>query len=260
MKNAIIYLLVFLAVQIGITNGVCYLWKTVAGSPDITTMMLVVSMAASAVVALAVFLLARWCVVSRSYVRSRPWGALVWSVVAAVGAVVPSLWLQELMPELPNVSLNELSMILGNRWGYFAVGLLAPVAEELVFRGAILRSLLGWTGRHWLAIALSAVLFALVHGNPAQMPHALLVGLLLGWMYWRTDSVVPGVAFHWANNTIAYVGYNVLPVPDAPLSSYFGGSQQAVLMAVGFSLCIFIPALIQLNLRLRKAQGPGLRS
>lgn len=254
MKNAVIYLIVFIALQLGVTIGVREIWRLASGSPDITTMMLVVSMALFSAVTIAVFLLARWCEVSRNYVRSRPWGALTWSVLAAAGAVIPSIWLQEQMPPLPNLVLDEFAMILGNRWGYLAVGLLAPVAEELVFRGAILRSLLGCTRRHWVAIAVSAVVFALVHGNPAQMPHALLVGLLLGWMYYRTDSVVPGVAYHWANNTIAYVAYNVIPVPDAPLIALFGGSQRAVLMAVGFSLCIFIPAIIQLNQRLKKAR------
>lgn len=254
MKNAIIYLIVFVALQMGIGIGVREVWKLVSGSPDITTMMLIVSMALVSAFTIAVFLLAHWCEVARSYVRSRPWATLTWCVVAAVGAVIPSTWIQEQMPELPNFVLNEFSMILGNRWGYVAVGLLAPVAEEMVFRGAILRSLLGSIRNHWVAIAISAVLFALVHANPAQMPHALLVGLLLGWMYYRTDSLVPGVAFHWANNTIAYAAYNIMPAPEAPLIEIFGGSQRAVLMAVGFSLCILIPAIIQLNLRLKKAQ------
>ena len=259
MKNAIIYLIVFLAIQCGVTLGVREIWRIATGSPDLTTMLLVVSMAAFSAVTIAVFLLARWCEVARSYVRSRPWGVLTWCVVAAVGAIVPSVWLQEQMPELPNLVLDEFSMILGDRWGYVAVGLLAPVAEEMVFRGAILRSLLRTMRNHWVAIAVSALLFALAHGNPAQMPHALLVGLLLGWMYCRTDSIVPGVAYHWANNTIAYVLYNIMPAPDAPLIVLFGGSQRAVIMAVVFSLCILLPAILQLNLRMKKADRGVMR-
>ena len=80
MKNAIIYAVVFLALQVGVTNGVCFIWQKAAGTPDLTAPMLVVSMAASAAVTMAVFLLARWCEVSRSYVRSRPWASLAWSV------------------------------------------------------------------------------------------------------------------------------------------------------------------------------------
>ena len=94
------------------------------------------------------------------------------------------------------------------------------------------------------------MLFSLVHMNPVQMPHAFLIGILLGWLYYRTDSIIPGVVWHWVNNTIAYVVYN-LTNTDETLLEFFG-SQQRVLMAVGFSLMIFLPALYQLNLRLSK--------
>ena len=155
------------------------------------------------------------------------------------------------MPELPNFVEEEFDMILRDRYGYFVIGLLAPLAEELVFRGAILRSLLKWNSRPWVAIVISAALFSAAHLNPAQIPHTFLIGLLLGWMYWRTDSIVPGVVFHWVNNTVAYVLYNFYPNPDLKLIDLFG-TQQHVLMAVGFSLCILIPSLLQLNLRMRK--------
>ena len=137
---------------------------------------------------------------------------------------------------------------------YFKWGLLAPLVEELVFRGAILRGLLRWHRNPWLGIAISAVLFSVVHMNPAQMPHAFLIGLLLGWMYYRTDSIVPGVVYHWVNNTVAYVLYAFYPDPDIKLNDIFMGNQQNVLLAVVFSLCIFIPSLLQLNIRMKKAE------
>jgi membrane protease YdiL (CAAX protease family) len=154
------------------------------------------------------------------------------------------------MPELPNTAEKAFDLVLKDRWGYFIVGLLAPLSEELVFRGAILRELLKWKENPWIGIIISAMLFSLVHMNPVQMPHAFLVGILLGWLYYRTDSIIPGVIWHWVNNTIAYVMYN-LTNPDETLLEYFG-SQQRVLMAVGFSLMIFLPALYQLNQRLSK--------
>lgn len=168
---------------------------------------------------------------------------------SSLGIYHSSAWLQEQMPELPNIVEEEFDMILRNRYGYFVIGLMAPLAEELVFRGAILRSLLKWNSRPWVAILISAILFSVAHMNPAQMPHTLLIGLLLGWMYYRTDSIVPGVVFHWVNNTVAYVLYNLYPNPDMTTSDVFGSEQ---LMAVAFSLCILIPALLQLNLRMQK--------
>jgi membrane protease YdiL (CAAX protease family) len=155
------------------------------------------------------------------------------------------------MPELPNVAEQEFDLILKSRMGYLVVGLLAPLVEELVFRGAVLKALLRWKQNPWVGIAISALLFALIHMNPAQMPHAFLIGLLLGWMYYRTDSIVPGVVYHWVNNTVAYIMYNLYPNPDLTLLDLFG-SERAVMMALGFSFCIFLPALFQLNLRLKK--------
>ena len=155
------------------------------------------------------------------------------------------------MPELPDWSEKEFELIINNRFGYFIVGLLAPLVEELVFRGAILRALLRWKSNPWVGIIISAVMFSAIHMNPAQMPHAFLIGILLGWMYYRTDSIVPGVVYHWVNNTIAYVLMAFYPDPDLKMIDLFG-NQQTVLMAVAFSLCILIPSIYQLNLRMEK--------
>ena len=257
MKKAIIYTLVFAAIQILVPKLMNAMLGIISGqqsespTPNATT--IIIGMTAASVVILFLFLYFRWAEVSRSYVRSRPWFALFWCALAAAGAVIPSSWLQEQIPELPNIAEQEFDMILRDRWGYFAVGLLAPVCEELAFRGAILRALLKSMSRHWVAIVVSALLFALIHANPAQMPHAFVIGLLLGWLYYRTDSVVPGVVYHWVNNTIAYVLYNFYPDPSLRLADLFG-SERSVAAAVLFSLFILLPALYQLNLRLHKAQ------
>ena len=252
MKNAIIYTVVFAAIQIMASFGVQAVWTLIYGKDTpLGALGLIITMAVFSVVTLVVFLWARWAEVSRHWVRTRPWFVLFWCVMAALGALIPSSWLQEQMPELPNVAEQEFDLILKNRMGYLVVGLLAPLVEELVFRGAVLKALLRWKQNPWVGIAISALLFALIHMNPAQMPHAFLIGLLLGWMYYRTDSIVPGVVYHWVNNTVAYIMYNLYPNPDLTLLDLFG-SERAVMMALGFSFCIFLPALFQLNLRLKK--------
>lgn len=254
MKNAISYFFIMLAVQVLGGLLVQTVWFAITKSQDQTTGLLVASTVVVSLLTIILFLWARWAEVSPAWLRCRPWAVLIWSVVAALGALIPSAWIQEQIPELPNLVEQEFDMILGNRWGYLAVGLLAPLSEELVFRGAILRSLLRSPKLSpWGAVVLSALLFALMHFNPAQMPHAFLIGLLLGWMYWRTGSILPGVAYHWANNSAAYVIYNVYPDPDIKLVDIFKGSELHVLMAVGFSLLILLPALYQLHLRMRKA-------
>ena len=252
MKNALIYTVIFGAIQVVVSFMVQGVWMLVMGKDQVMNATgMIITMALFSIITMAVFLMAKWSVVSRHWVRTRPWFVLFWCVVAALGALVPSLWLQEHMPELPNLVEGEFDMIMKDRMGYFVVGLLAPLAEEMVFRGAILRSLLRWKSNPWMGIVISAILFAVIHMNPAQMPHAFLIGLLLGWMYWRTDSIVPGVVYHWVNNTVAYILYNIYPNPDLTLLDLFG-SDQKVWMALGFSLLIFLPSLFQLNQRLSK--------
>ena len=142
-------------------------------------------------------------------------------------------------------------------WGYVAIGILAPLAEEVVFRGAILRTLLDMMSKknHWVAIMISAALFGVVHGNTAQFVNALLMGLLLGWMFYRTKSLVPGILLHWVNNTVAYVMANLVPSSDGKLIELFHGDEKTMYYAVGFSLCIMIPSFIQLVIRLQKPKA-----
>ena len=252
MKNAIIYTIIFASIQFVMGGIVMGVFKLIGLDP-IGSVSLITGSILSSILAFALFIICKWAEVSPHWLRTRPWTVLLWTVVASLGALTPSIWLQEMLPELPNVAEKGLESIMGNRLGYVVIGLLAPLVEELVFRGAILRSLLRWHHNHWVAIVISALLFALTHVNPAQMPHAFLIGMLLGWMYYRTDSIIPGVVYHWANNSVAYVMYNIsialYGTGDPTLEDMFGSS---VLLSVGFSLLIMLPAIYQLNLRMKK--------
>lgn len=253
MKKAIIYLVIFVGIQLlagALVQLVYILLKGQGAVVDATGLIITTALADGAT--LLLFLLLRWAEVSRHWVRTRPWDVLFWCVLASFGAIIPSTFIQEMMPELPNWAEQEFELIMNNRFGYFVIGLGAPLVEELVFRGVILRALLRWKENPWIGIVISAVFFSAIHMNPAQMPHAFLIGLLLGWMYYRTDSIVPGVVYHWVNNTIAYVLYAFYPDPDLKMIDLFGGSQRVVLMAVAFSLCILVPSIYQLHLRMRK--------
>ena len=253
MKKAILDVITFLGIQAIVCLIVPMVWGVVTGSSDVTTGMLITTTVIFSLLTIVVFIWAGWTKVSPTWLRTGPWMVLIWSVIAALGLVIPSIWLQEQMPELPNLVEQEFDMILKDRWGYLAISLLAPLAEEIVFRGAALRSLLASRLSPLAAILISALLFAVAHLNPAQMPHAFLVGLLLGWMYWRTGSILPGMVYHWANNSSAYIFYAFYPNPDIKLIGVFKGSELHVYMALGFSLLILLPALYQLHLRMRHA-------
>ena len=263
MKKALFYTLIFLTIQFvtgALVAGIfALIYKDSAALQSTTTQ--IVTMGVFNIVALTLFLWLKWSVVSRSYMRSRPWLVLFWSAMAAAGSIIPSLLLQEQMPEWTGaigqfVHEAEIQTIrmMGTTGGYVVVCLLAPVIEELVFRGAILRALLEWRPQQrWAMIAVSALIFAIVHLNPDQMPHAFLAGLLLGWMYCRTRSVVPGIAFHLINNTISYVLVRLYPAPDIRLFDILGGSSRSVWLALLFSLLILVPAIYQLHVWMKRA-------
>lgn len=255
MKKAISYTLIFIGIQIIGGAVITNLWSLIAGNSDKTAAMLITTTGVIGLLTIVIFLWTRYAEVSPTWLRTRPWTVLSWSVIAALGALIPSAWIQEQMPELPNFAEQEFGTIMGTPWGYLVIGLLAPLSEEIVLRGAILKELLKSEKLStWTAIAISALFFALVHMNPAQMPHAFIIGLLLGWMYYRTGSILPGVAYHWANNSVAYVMYALYPDPDMKLIDIFKGSEQHVYMALGFSLLILLPALYQLHLWMRRAE------
>ena len=267
--NVLCYLAAFLIIQYVMMLVVGTIWLVVKGTTVSTAlnqvatgmlandgMALAIITAASSVVTILVFMLLRWSPFSRTYLRSRPWGVLFWVFILTFGTIIPSEWLlEQLDMEMPESVQHVFEQIMSTPVGYVAIGLLAPLAEEMVFRGAILRVLLKVFDRrwHWLPIVISAVLFGAVHGNMAQFLHAMLLGLLLGWLYYRTDSIVPGVVLHWVNNSIAYVIFNLLPqATEGKLIDLFAGNQRAVWMALGFSLCILLPSLFQLNERMKR--------
>lgn len=210
----------------------------------------------SSVITLVVFLKTKWTPISRNYLLSKPWLTLLWVALFALGAMIPLEFVYEHIGlEMDETTGRIFEGLLKEPWGYVAVGILAPLTEEVVFRGAILRTLLGMMSKrnHWVAIMISAAIFGAVHGNAAQFVNALFMGLLFGWMYYRTRSLVPGILLHWVNNTMAYILTNLLPQTDGKLIDLFHGDEKTVYYAVGFSLCILIPSFLQLVSRMKKA-------
>ena len=87
--------------------------------------------------------------------------------------------------------------------------LIAPIAEELLFRGLLLRLLSGF-GEGW-AILLSALLFALAHGDLFQAPYALVAGVLLGYTATLGGGLFYPFAFHFLYNLLAFFGEGTPP-------------------------------------------------
>lgn len=268
LTDVVLYLIIFIVVQIIIMYAGAGIWAGIKGEGYQATLqaastggnaiLTALVSAFSSVITLVIFLKTKWTPLTRGYLLSKPWGTLLWVALFSLGTIIPLSFLYEQLGiEMDENTQQIITSMMKEPWGYVAVGILAPLAEEVVFRGAILRTLLGIMSKknHWVAIMISAAIFGIVHANLAQFINALLMGLLLGWMYYRTGSLVPGILLHWVNNTMAYVLANIMPQSDGKLIDLFHGDEKTMYYAVGFSLCIMIPSFIQMIIRLKKAKA-----
>ncbi|WP_312173889.1 type II CAAX endopeptidase family protein [Chryseobacterium sp.] len=76
----------------------------------------------------------------------------------------------------------------------------APIFEEIVFRGIIQKGLINKGVRPVNAILMASVIFGLVHGNPWQFVGAVLLGCVLGLVYYKTKSLLLPMLLHGFNN------------------------------------------------------------
>lgn len=135
-------------------------------------------------------------------IRSFPKTLIAPVIVTSIGLALVSAEIDNLVAEalslLPNSS-HVRSLLIDLGTSPFAAFLLtivvAPLTEEYLFRGMILRGLLT---RHRVAFAIgaNAVLFAIMHANVRQLFLALMLGAVFGWWYYRTKSVGPGLLGH----------------------------------------------------------------
>ena len=104
---------------------------------------------------------------------------------------------------------DVLPLFGGGPWGLvwaLLVGAgVAPVAEELFFRGFLFGGLRDRFGVGW-AIAISALIFGLVHLTPGVLVPIALMGAILAGLYQITGSLWPSILLHVAINALAMIG------------------------------------------------------
>lgn len=115
---------------------------------------------------------------------------------------------------------------------FISVAIFAPLLEEIFCRGIILRGLL----THYSptkAIFWSAAMFAIMHMNPWQAVPAFLMGILMGWIYYRTRSIWAVIFIHFINNSFSFVVTAFFPdiAADATYSSILPGNLYYLIFA-----------------------------
>ena len=153
-----------------------------------------------------------------------------------------------LMPEMSEEMKAVMdSLMNGPVWvSFISVSIFAPFFEEWLCRGIVLRGLLNKVRPAW-AIIISAAFFAFIHMNMWQAIPAFLIGLVLGYVYYKTGSLKLTMLMHFANNTMALIISNIPSLEDA---EYFTD----ILSPWAYS-CVFAIAAIALTFGLIFIKG-----
>lgn len=210
MKKIIVYLCLFLGLQMVFTGiGLALAQPLIRFYPqlshDASAIGLQMGTLLSGLCFIAIVLLRKEAAITRGNIPpSAMFPLLVCSALFTLGQLLPSNWLLE-HTNLPNKLKDTLEVLMKYPMGAIALSLVIPVAEELMFRGIVFKNVLNITQKPWWAIAISALTFAIVHLNPVQIAFALPMGIVLGWVYWRTGSLWPCIVIHITNNLSATV-------------------------------------------------------
>ena len=140
------------------------------------------------------------------------------------------------------LSGNSLSAIL-------STVVAAPLIEELLCRGIMERGLL-FHSTPRKAILWSAFLFAFIHMNPWQAIPAFVIGIFLGWIYWRTHSLWACIFIHFVNNGSIYVFLALFPEMDVEMQ--FKDLFSPTIYPIAYIACIIftVSGLLFLHKRL----------
>jgi len=104
------------------------------------------------------------------------------------------------------INLNDIlkpETIIGGFLLFIAVAVLAPLGEEIIFRGFLQQIL----EKHWKdttrAVLFTALIFSIIHMNPYWFIQIYILGVVLGFLAWKTQSIIAPLILHGLNNTVA---------------------------------------------------------
>lgn len=170
------------------------------------------------------------------WLRSVPAPTLLTGAVLAPGLYLVVTTGLAMLPEAWLDSYSEASAGIdsGTLVGVIAVAVVAPVVEEIVFRGLVMNRL-ARVMPGWLAVALSAAVFGACHGHPVWFAYAFVLGVVFGFIDLRANSILPSILGHMAFNAIGQV-FSFIPETEE-------GTEMLVALGVLLLVGIIAPIL-----------------
>ncbi|MCO5946361.1 CPBP family intramembrane glutamic endopeptidase [Mucilaginibacter flavidus] len=181
-----------------------------------------------------------------NFSKFQPWIIPV-VIVGTLALVVPLSQIASILPMPASVQKFFERAFTKDIFSIATVVIAAPILEEILCRGIILKGLLqNYSPQK--AIIISAIFFAAIHLNPWQALPAFFGGLFLGWVYYKTQSVFPGMIVHATINAAA-TSFLFLPTTKKDLPELLG--MPFYLLALFTSIAVFTLACFIINKKLR---------
>ena len=134
--------------------------------------------------------------------------------------------------------------LLGYVFLFLAVVIVAPIGEEIVFRGFLQKFL----EEHWKditrAVLVTSLFFAMIHFNPFWTIQIYILGVLLGFLSWKTKSVIPSIMLHSINNGLAYI----LSIYDDINLNFYLWNDHVSPIFIFIAVCLIYKGLEGLNI------------
>ena len=133
----------------------------------------------------------------------------------------------------------------GPLWSSFlVVAIFAPIFEEWLCRGMVLRGLLTKMKPGW-AIVVSALFFAVIHANPWQALNAFMIGLVMGYVYYKTGSLILTMIIHFVNNGTSVILSHLDSMKDyADVNSWMEVMDKSTYMILFVVSCVILAACL----------------
>lgn len=176
-------------------------------------------------------------------------------IIAAMAIIIPASQTSAWIP-MPVFLQKLFERTFTKEPSFFFMAIVAaPILEEILCRGIILKGLLK-NYSPYKAILISAIFFSVMHLNPWQSIPAFFYGLFLGWIYFKTQSVIPGMIFHATLNTLMCL-FMYLPDNLRDLPTLFGENYYLVVLLV--LLLIFAAMCMIIHKKARAIPGALLK-
>lgn len=249
MKKTLTTIGIWIAAQLVIT--LIFMIAAMAQGKDFMSVM-APALLVSDFAVIVILLLIKYCGLKELY-KTVPSDIFLISMIFGICAIF-AVDLVSSTVDIPNVLEEQFKEMAKTVTGFLGICIIGPIMEEIMMRRIILKEMEKLTKSMWWGIIISAALFSVIHVNPIQVVFAMPAGIILGWLYCKTGSLLVPICLHMLNNTISFISMRIGSESEISIKSTLG-----TVLFIVFAL-ITVLSVIWINRRYKAMVVPESES